>query len=121
MDCLFCKIIKGEVEKKQIYEDDKVIAILDAYPDVDGHTLIIPKKHYEDIYAIDEATLLHIHKVANNLSKMLMEKLDCKGITHLINYGESQVIKHFHYHLLPNYKSTPTKTTEEIFDKIKIS
>ena len=119
MNCLFCKIINGELEKKVIYEDDIVIAILDAYPDVDGHTLIIPKKHSEDIYNIDEQTLLHIYKVAKDLSKILMQKLNCKSITHLINYGDSKVIKHFHYHLLPNYKSSPTKTTDEILNIIK--
>ena len=48
MECLFCKMIKGEIPCKKIYEDEKVIAILDLYPDSDCHTLIIPKKHIED-------------------------------------------------------------------------
>ena len=51
---LFCKIIDGDIESRKIYEDDHVIAILDAYPVVDGHTLIIPKKHYTDFKDLDE-------------------------------------------------------------------
>ena len=53
MDCVFCKIIKGEIPAKKIYEDDKVIAILDINPLVDGHVLVIPKKHFKNIYEID--------------------------------------------------------------------
>ena len=48
MDCIFCKIINGEIPSKRVYEDDKVIAILDVNPVVDGHTLVIPKKHIKD-------------------------------------------------------------------------
>ena len=59
MDCLFCKMIKGEVPCKKIYEDDLVIGILDLYPDSDGHTLIIPKEHYEDL----TVSQLNLHNV----------------------------------------------------------
>ena len=65
-DCLFCKIVRNEVESRKIYEDDKVIAIMDAYPDVDGHTLIIPKKHYTDFKELDDDILIHIKKIIIN-------------------------------------------------------
>ena len=78
-DCLFCKIKDGLVDSYKIYEDDIVIAILDAYPDVDGHTLIIPKKHYTDYQSIDDKTLVHINQVAKKLGVTLMEKFEATG------------------------------------------
>lgn len=115
MDCLFCKIIKGEIASNKIYEDDKVIAILDAYPEVDGHTLIIPKKHYTDFKELDDEIILHINKVAKILNAKLMQKLNSTGFTFAVNYGDRQAIKHFHLHLLPDYlKNKAKKKPEEI-------
>ena len=102
-DCLFCKIIKKEVPSFILYEDDNLIVILDAYPDADGHTLIIPKKHYEDILNIDNETLNKIFDKAREITTKLMKKLGKDAITFVINYGEAQVIKHFHLNLIPNY------------------
>ena len=101
---LFCKIVNNEVSSRKIYEDDKVIAILDAYPEVDGHTLIIPKKHYTDFKELDEDILFHINKVASILTDKLMDKLNATGMAAIYNYKDRQVIKHFHLHLLPDYK-----------------
>jgi histidine triad (HIT) family protein len=104
MDCIFCKILNGEIPSKKIYEDDKVIAILDVNPVVDGHTLIIPKKHVEDYTKLDKDLLIHIYDVANKLTKDIMSKLNSKGMTFTVNYGDSQLVKHFHLHLLPDYQ-----------------
>ena len=104
MDCIFCKILNGEIPSKKIYEDDKVIAILDVNPVVDGHTLIIPKKHVEDYTKLDKDLLIHIYDVANKLTKDIMRKLNSKGMTFTVNYGDSQLVKHFHLHLLPDYQ-----------------
>lgn len=104
MDCIFCKIVNGEIPSKKIYEDDKVIAILDVNPVVDGHTLIIPKKHVEDYTKLDKDLLIHIYDVANKLTKDIMSKLNSKGMTFTVNYGDSQLVKHFHLHLLPDYQ-----------------
>lgn len=122
MNCLFCKMVNGEIPCKKIYEDDEVIAILDLHPSSDGHTLIIPKKHYDDMMKIDDKTLNHIFKVAQKLTPTLMEKMDAKSFSIRINYGGSQEIKHFHMHLLPNYgikKATVTQT--EAYDILKDS
>ena len=104
MDCIFCKILNDEIPSKKIYEDDKVIAILDVNPVVDGHTLIIPKKHVEDYTKLDKDLLIHIYDVANKLTKDIMNKLNSKGMTFTVNYGDSQLVKHFHLHLLPDYQ-----------------
>lgn len=102
-DCLFCKLIKGEIDSKIIYEDNLVIACLDAFPNVSGHTLIIPKKHYTDFTEIDDELLIHINKVAKELAPKLIDKFNAQAFTLCVNYGESQAIKHYHLHLLPNY------------------
>lgn len=119
-DCLFCKIVNKEVDAKILYEDNDVMVILDAYPDTDGHTLVIPKKHYEDIYGIDDDVLLKIIGIGKDTTKMLMTKLDKSALTFLVNYGDAQVIKHFHLHLLPNYMNKEHKyNNEEMYNILK--
>ena len=117
MDCVFCKIINGEIPGKKIYEDDKVIAILDINPVVDGHTMIIPKEHKEDYTELDKDLILHIYDVADKLCKELMSKLGSKGMTFTVNYGDSQQVKHFHFHLLPDYSlKDKEKEIDEVFE-----
>ena len=117
MDCIFCKIVNGEIPSKKIYEDDYVIAILDLNPAVDGHTLIIPKKHVVDMMDIDEETLMHVYDTAKKLTPILMNKLNKTAMSLRVNYGDSQEIKHFHMHLLPNYGlDKPTLSQEEVYD-----
>jgi len=104
MECLFCKIINGEIPCNKIYENDYVLAFLDINPDCDGHTLIIPKKHFTDLDDIDQITLNEIFKSAKYLKKVLEEKLECTGISLLQNNGSCQEVKHYHLHLKPYYK-----------------
>lgn len=101
---IFCKIINNEVPSYKIYEDETVLVFLDVNPSVNGHTLVIPKKHYKDIYDIDNDTLCHIFDVARNISKDLCDKLNADGITLVQNNGLYQEVKHFHLHLKPQYK-----------------
>lgn len=127
MDCIFCKIIKGEIPSYTVYEDDIVKAFLDITPKSNGHTLIIPKKHFENIYDIDPEVLKHIEIVSAKLGKLLKEKLNCKGITRVQNNEYGQEVKHYHMHLIPRYEGdnltlTSSKTDlqnpEEIFAQI---
>lgn len=118
MDCLFCKMIKGDIPCKKIYEDEYVIAILDLHPDADGHTLIIPKKHFTDFIELDDEYLTHIMNIAKELSKDLIKCFNATSLSLRINYLDSQYIKHFHLHLLPNYGfKKPSLTQEEAFIK----
>lgn len=117
MNCLFCKIVNKEIEAKKIYEDDLVIAILDIHPNCDGHTLIIPKKHYEDFTKLPVDLLEHLNKVAYKLGKSLMKKLNSLGLSLIVNYGSNQEIKHFHLHILPTKKGT-CLSVEEIYEII---
>ncbi len=118
-DCLFCKIARKEVDAKILYEDDDLMVILDAYPDTDGHALVIPKKHYEDIYSIDSDVFLKVFTIGKEKAQMLMHKLNKNSLTFLVNYGDAQAIKHFHLHLLPNFLNKEHKySKEEIYDKL---
>ena len=120
-DCIFCKIIKGEIPSRKLYEDDQVVVIMDANPQVDGHSLVIPKKHVTDIMDLSNDELTYIFKIAKEMSNKLMKELNSRGLTYCINYGDSQVVKHFHLHLLPDYsiKKKSDKTIEEVFDMLK--
>ena len=93
MDCLFCKIIKGEIPAYKIYEDEVVIAFLDIHPRKNGHTLVIPKKHIKDFTELDNETLLHINQVAKNITTLLKERLDATGFCINTNYLDMQEIK----------------------------
>ena len=105
MDCIFCKIIAGEIPSYKIYEDEVVLAFLDIHPDSNGHTLIIPKKHFTDIMDMDNKTLTHIFDVARKIKTQLEEKLHCDGITFIQNNGDVQEVKHYHLHIKPYYKN----------------
>ena len=102
-DCIFCKIINGDIPCMKVYEDDVCLAYLDINPDSDGHTLIIPKKHYKDIYDIPNDTLSHIYDISKKIMDMLKEKLECDGFTLLQNNGSIQEVKHYHLHIKPYY------------------
>ena len=118
MDCLFCKIAKKEIEATMLYEDDIVMVIMDAFPDVDGHTLVIPKNHYETFKDVPDDVLLHINKIAQEYVDILMTKLHKESLTLLVNYGDDQKVKHYHLHLLPNFIKKDEKHSKEEIDKI---
>ena len=118
MDCIFCKIINGDIPSYKVYEDNLVYAFLDINPDSPGHTLIIPKKHYQDLVSIDNETLLHIFDVARILKKKLEEKLNIDGLTLIQNNGDVQEVKHFHLHLKPYYNNKIDMDIEDVYKKI---
>ena len=119
MNCIFCKIINGDIPSYTIYEDEMVKVFLDIDPKSNGHTLIIPKKHYQDISDIDDETLNYIFKIAKKIKQLLEEKLNIEGVTLVQNNGLSQEVKHYHLHLIPNYQTNELANVEEIFKKIK--
>ena len=106
---IFCKIMEGEIPSYTIFEDEIVKVFLDVNPKVNGHALIVPKKHYKDLFDIDEKTLTHILNVAKELSPKMIEKLNADGITLTQNNGLYQEVKHFHLHLVPQYREKQKK------------
>ncbi|MDD6879261.1 MAG: HIT domain-containing protein [bacterium] len=127
-DCLFCKIINGDIPSYTIYEDEIVKVFLDINPSTNGDCLIIPKKHFTNINDIDLDTLCHINKVSREIYSLLKEKLNCEGLTFVQNNDFGQEIKHYHMHATPRYKTDNLMHTfnkkelialDEIFNKIK--
>lgn len=117
MDCLFCKIINKEISSYKIYEDEKVLAFLDINPVCNGHTLIIPKKHYKDFSSLDDEIILYINEVAKKIISLLEEKLNITGFSLVTNYKDLQEIKHFHLHIITNDKEN-IEEVESIYQKI---
>ena len=122
MDCLFCKIINGEVPSYTCYEDEFVKCIMDANPYMPGHTLIIPKKHYTTFLDMDNDIIIKVHDIAKILMKKMMEKYpNINSVKVVINYGEEQKVKHYHMHLIPlyDYEKLPDITQEEFCNMLK--
>lgn len=126
-DCLFCKIIKGELPSSKVYENDKILAFLDISPVNKGHTLVIPKEHYENIYDIPEEILKEVIAAVKKISIAVKKGVNADGIS-IGQSNESsagQVVHHIHFHIMPRFsddglKLWPQHSYEEgEIDKIK--
>lgn len=118
-ECIFCKIINGDIPSKKVYEDELVYVIMDINPTVNGHMLVLPKKHYTDFTELDSDILIHINEVSKNLTKTIYDKLGANGIRLVVNYGAYQEVKHYHLHLIPSYETfEELKGVEEIYNKL---
>lgn len=119
--CIFCKIVANEIPSKKIYEDDLVLGMLDISQTTKGHSLVLPKKHYDNILEMPKEELDHMINVVQDLSKQLINKLDAKGINVLTNINEAagQSVLHAHIHLIPRYNENDTikiQYTQNEFD-----
>ncbi len=105
-DCIFCKIVKGDIPSTKVYEDEKILAFLDIKPVNIGHVLVIPKEHFKDIYDIPEETLADISKTAKRMSVAVKKALGVDGINVTVNNepAAGQVIFHVHMHVIPRIK-----------------
>lgn len=104
-DCIFCKIANGEIPSDTVYEDEMFRAILDLSPAVKGHTLIIPKEHYDDLTDADDAVLGEALKTARRIGIGMTKALKCDGFNLVQNNGEAagQTVRHLHFHVIPRY------------------
>ncbi len=106
-NCLFCRIIKGEIPCYRVYEDEDIIAFLDIAQSTLGHTLIVPKKHAENLLDVDPTLLQKAIVVAQKVAQKQMQTLPrIQGINLLNNCNpvSGQIIMHFHIHVLPRYE-----------------
>ena len=103
MDCIFCKIIAGEISSLKIYEDEKVLSFLDIGPVADGHLLIVPKKHYERLDQMSSEDITAVASVLPRLADALVRATGAEGYNLLQNTGScaGQVVPHVHFHLIP--------------------
>ena len=108
--CIFCEIIKGNIPSKKVYEDDDVLAILDISQATYGHTLVMPKEHYENINECPKEVLYKVTSITQDLNKQIMNNLKAKGSNILTNTNEAsgQSVPHLHFHIIPRYDETDT-------------
>jgi histidine triad (HIT) family protein len=122
--CIFCKIAQKKVPASHVYEDEQVLAFLDIRPLNQGHTLIIPKKHYENIFEIPIKLNSYLHGIAKQVALAVRKTVEADGISIIQQNGEAadQEIPHLHVHIIPRFKRQKmpsfTKTTEEEKEKL---
>lgn len=106
MDCIFCKIINGDIPSHKLYEDEHVLAFLDITQNTKGHTLIIPKKHFKNVYELDQETAQNIFAVVPKIASALKTSFNPIGLN-LVNNNDQplQSVFHFHVHLIPRYEN----------------
>lgn len=130
--CVFCKIVEGSIPSYKVYEDNDILAFLDISQVTIGHTLVIPKKHFENVFELDEKTASILYNRVVQIAKMLKKNLNISDLNILNNNGKLayQSVNHYHIHLIPRYENDsfsinfPTNklTTEEFINlKDKIS
>lgn len=109
--CIFCKIINGDIPSKKIYEDEDILAILDISQATKGHTLVIPKKHFDNLLSIDDNEYLKVMKKVKDLAKVIVKAFDAKGCNILNNCNSvaGQSVMHFHVHIIPRYEENDLK------------
>lgn len=102
-DCIFCKLINRELPSYTIFEDEYTMAFLDIAKDVDGHTIVIPKKHVVNILDCDQETLGHVIDTVKLISNHYVNNCGYTGINLLNASGTSaqQSVSHFHFHIIP--------------------
>lgn len=104
-DCIFCKIVKGEIPSKRIYEDDQILVFMNINPSTNGHLLVIPKEHSINFLDTSNEIITHsLDIVREKIYPLLKEKLHCSGLTIAQNNELGQEIKHYHIHLTPRYE-----------------
>ena len=127
-DCIFSKIIAGDIPSATIYENDEFKVILDRFPSGEGHALILPKNHVANIFEIDPEQAGRLFALATKLAKAMKEVLGFEHMNILQNNGTvaGQTVFHFHLHLIPRWEGdginigwTPTEPTDEEIAAVK--
>ncbi len=131
VDCVFCKIVKKEIPSTIVYEDEDVIAFLDIEPVNIGHTLVVPKKHFETIGEMEVEDLNKLNNAILKISKGILSIADGMNLMQNNRWVAGQEVPHVHFHLIPRYKEDGYKfnwardeavteeENKEFLDKIK--
>ncbi len=106
-DCVFCKIIKGEIPCAKVYEDDKIFAFLDIEPVNEGHTLVVPKRHHESLFELPEEFLSSGLGAIKKIAVAVQKAMDADGINIGMNNGRAagQAVFHAHFHIIPRFEN----------------
>jgi histidine triad (HIT) family protein len=104
-DCIFCHIASGKAPAERLYEDDATVAFMDINPATDGHCLVIPRRHAEDIWSLDEEDGMAVWRTAHRVARVVREALNANGLNLLQASGRVafQTVFHYHVHVVPRY------------------
>jgi histidine triad (HIT) family protein len=110
-DCLFCKIVAGELPATIVAEDERTIAFMDINPATRGHALVIPRAHARDLYDVDPEDLAAVAVAAQRLATRVRDNLGADGVNLLNSSGAAawQTVFHFHVHVIPRYEGDPLR------------
>jgi histidine triad (HIT) family protein len=110
-DCIFCKIVAGELPATIVDEDERTIAFMDIAPATRGHALVIPRAHSVDLLSVDREDLGAVALAAQRLAARAKERLGADGVNLLNSCGRAawQTVFHFHVHVIPRYEGDPLK------------
>ena len=105
-DCIFCKIVAGEIPCTSVYEDDQALAFMDIGPIIKGHVLVIPKKHYDPVTETPDAVLQHLIVVVKKIAAAQRKALKTDGCNIIQNNGRvsGQAVPHLHFHVIPRFE-----------------
>jgi histidine triad (HIT) family protein len=108
-DCIFCKIVAGELPANIVDEDERTIAFMDINPATRGHVLVIPREHARNLLEVDEADLAATLATAQRLASRISDRLGADGVNLLNSCGAAawQTVFHFHIHVIPRYNNDP--------------
>lgn len=110
-DCLFCKIVAGELPSQRVYEDERTVAFMDINPATRGHMLVVPRAHSVDLLSTEPADLAATIATAQRQARMAMERLRADGVNLLNSCGAAawQTVFHLHLHVIPRYPDDPMR------------
>lgn len=132
-DCIFCKIVAGEIPSHKVYEDNETLAFLDIMPNNHGHTLVIPKKHYQNFEEIPDELLSKVILTSKKVGKAIKDGLGVGGYNVCENNDPvaGQIVPHLHFHVIPRVEGDgfkawpqapyPEGEDKKILEKIKIN
>lgn len=108
-DCLFCKIVAGELPATLVGEDERTVSFMDINPATRGHALVVPRSHARDLLSIEASELEAVMVAAQRLAGRMQEKLGAAGINLINSCGSAawQTVFHFHVHVIPRYEDDP--------------
>ena len=107
MECIFCKIVSGEIPAVKVLDEELVVAFMDINPSSKGHMLVVPKNHAENIFEIPESDLVALIKAVKRCAKAVKKALNAEGITILQLNGKAsdQIVPHLHIHVIPRWEN----------------
>jgi histidine triad (HIT) family protein len=110
-NCIFCKIVTGELPATIIDEDERTIAFMDIAPATRGHALVIPREHFADLLSVDEENLSAVASASQRLARRIKQRLGADGVNLVNSCGAAawQTVFHFHMHVIPRYEGDPLR------------